>query len=134
MSRRSALIRLAAAYGRHQLWRRLRVTGRAAGGETTVLDTYRTDRLVPLLKGERERLPAMSTCINCGLCALAAKRMGAVRLPDLASAYLRPYPLLASAASDVAGPEPDWVAAAAACPVSVPLEEVAAMVRRLSTL
>ena len=41
MSRRSALIRLAAAYGRHQLRRRLRVTGRAAGGETTVLEESR---------------------------------------------------------------------------------------------
>lgn len=76
----------------------------------------------------------MSTCINCGLCALAAARMGAVRLPDLASAYLRPYPLLGSAASDLGGSEPDWVAAASACPVGVPLEEVAAMVRRLSGL
>lgn len=133
MSRRGALARLATAYATHQLRRRLPGT-REGGGEERFLNSYRPEHLVPLSGEERERLPAMSACINCGLCALAAGRLGAVRLPDLASAYLRPYPLLGSAESDLRGSEPDWRAAAAACPVGVPLEEVAAMVRRLSGL
>jgi hypothetical protein len=58
--------------------------------------------------------------------------MGKVRLPDLASSYMRLYARLGEAASDVDGDSPDLVAAAAACPVGVPLGEVAAIVRRLA--
>jgi hypothetical protein len=39
---------------------------------------------------------------------------------------------LGEAASDLEGDSPDLEAAAAACPVGVPLVEVAAMVRRLA--
>lgn len=133
MSRRGSLARLAAAYGVHQLRRRLRRPGPQA---ERLLDAYAADHLRPLEPVERERLPQMSRCINCGLCALAAGRLGTVRLPDLASGYLRPYPLLPCSASELAesAVDPDLAAAAAACPVGVPLEEVATMVRRLSTL
>lgn len=132
MSKRSALLRLAAAYGRHQVRRRL--PGRRAGAdaESALLEMYRADGIVPLTPEERERLPELSGCIGCGLCALAAGRLGATRLPDLASAYLRPYPLLTDASGDVEGSEPDLSAASAACPAGVPLEGVAAMVRRLA--
>lgn len=133
MSRTTALARLAAAYAGHQLRRRLPAR-RRGDGLAAVLATYRPDGLLPLTRQERERLPALSGCINCGLCALAAARLGGVRLPDLAGAYLRPYPLLREAASDLAGPGPDFAAASAACPVGVPLEEVAAMVRRLAEI
>jgi len=66
------------------------------------------------------------------VCALAAGRVGNVRLPDLASSYMRLYARLGEAASDVDGDSPDFEAAAAACPVGVPLGEVAAIVRRLA--
>lgn len=131
MSRLGSLARLAAAYGVHQVrrkvWRRP-----GAGGAERVLEIYAPDRLRPLTEAEREGLPAMSRCINCGICALVAGRLGGVRLPDLASGYLRHYPLLVDAAPDLEGDEPDLAAATAACPVGVPLAEVAAMVRRLN--
>jgi hypothetical protein len=46
---------------------------------------------------------------------------------------VRLYARLSEAFSDVSGDEPDLAAAAAVCPVGLPLEEVAAVVRRLST-
>ncbi len=82
---------------------------------------------------ERALLPAMSRCILCGACALAARRYGSVRPPDLAGGHLRSWDLLSKAGMDLAGERPDLVAAAAACPVGVPLPEVAAMVARLSS-
>jgi hypothetical protein len=132
MSRLGSLARLAAAYAVHQVRRRVLRRGRGGGGAERVLAVYASDRLRPLTPAEREQLPAMSGCINCGICALVAGRVGWVRLPDLASGYLRHYPLLADSGSDLEGEEGDLAAAAAACPVGVPLEEVAAMVRRLS--
>jgi hypothetical protein len=76
--------------------------------------------------------PQLTGCINCGLCALAAGRMGKTRLPDVASSYMRLYARLGAASSDIEGGDPDLEAAAAACPVGVPLAEVAAIVRRLT--
>ncbi|HZV53281.1 MAG TPA: hypothetical protein VFD49_26385 [Candidatus Dormibacteraeota bacterium] len=89
----------------------------------------------PLTPAERARLPAMSRCVSCGLCALIAGRAGRARLPDLASAYLRDPSRLGDIASDVAGEGPGATALAAAsavCPVGVPLDEVAVLVRRLA--
>ena len=76
--------------------------------------------------------PRLIGCINCGLCALAAGRLGKTRLPDLASSYVRLYARIGDAASDVDGDEPDFEAASAACPVGLPLADVAAVVRRLA--
>lgn len=129
MGRTDSLAKLALAYGVHLTRRRL-TPGRSH--LQTLLDTYAADGLKPLTAAEQERHPAMIGCINCGLCALAAGRMGRTRLPDLASSYLRLYARLGDASSDVAGDDPDVEAAAAACPVGVPLPEVAAMVRRLA--
>jgi hypothetical protein len=77
--------------------------------------------------------PRLIGCINCGLCALAAGRLGKIRLPDLASSYMRLYARLGDASLDVEGEEgPDLEAASAACPVGLPLADVAAVVRRLA--
>jgi hypothetical protein len=97
-----------------------------------LLETYAPDGIRALLPAERERHPHLVGCINCGLCALAAGRIGKTRLPDLASSYMRVYTRLGEASSDIEGIEPDLAAAASACPVGVPLEEVAAIVRRLA--
>lgn len=129
MGRADSLAKLAFAYGVHLTRRRL-TPGRSH--LHALLDTYAADGLKPLTAAEQERHPSMIGCINCGLCALAAGRMGRTRLPDLASSYLRLYARLGDASSDVAGDDPDVEAAAAACPVGVPLPEVAAMVRRLA--
>jgi heterodisulfide reductase subunit C len=130
MGRADSLAKLAFAYGIHQTRRRLR---RARPQLDDLLATYAGDGIDALEPAEQQRHPSLIGCINCGLCALAASRIGKTRLPDLASSYMRLYARLGEASSDVAGEEPDLVAAAAACPVGVPLEEVAAVVRRMAT-
>ena len=129
MSRTTAYARLAAAYARHQVARRVK---RRRPQLDRLLETYAPDRIRPLTADERAQLPAMSACILCGLCALAARRHGSVRLPDLASGRLRSLDLLQPAAADLEGEPADLEAAAAACPMGVPLPQVAAMVARLS--
>jgi hypothetical protein len=132
VGRRSSLVRLGWAYARHQLRRRFR--GPLPAHAQDVLNTYAEDRLQPLTLSERGQLPAISRCVNCGLCALVVKRVGGVRLADLPAAYLRDYTQLAAAATDLEGGDPGThalLSAAAVCPVSVPLAEVAAAVRRL---
>ena len=130
MARADSLAKLAFAYGVHQV--RRRVTRRRSQ-LSSLESTYADDGIRPLQEGERDRHPRLVTCINCGLCALAAGRVGKTRLPDLASSYMRLYARLGDAESDVAGDSPDLVAAAAVCPVGVPLDEVAAVVRRLTS-
>lgn len=129
MGRADSLVKLAWAYGVHQTRRRIT---RRRSELTDLLDTYAVDGIRALEPAERERHADMVGCINCGLCALAAGRMGRTRLPDLAASYMRLYARLGAASSDVEGDDPDLAAAAAACPVGVPLAEVAAIVRRLS--
>ena len=129
MARADSLAKLAWAYGLHLTRRRLT---RHRSQITTLLETYKPDGIRALLPEERERHPQLIGCLNCGLCALAAGRMGSVRLPDLASSYMRLYARLGEASSDLEGDSPDLERAAAACPVGVPLPEVAAIVRRLA--
>ena len=129
MARADSLAKLALAYGLHLARRRLR---RPRSQLSALLDTYASDGIRELEPFERERHPRLVTCINCGLCALAAGRVGKTRLPDLASSYMRLYARLGDASSDLAGDTPDLVAASAVCPVGLPLDEVAAAVRRLT--
>jgi ferredoxin len=100
-----------------------------------VAAAYGSGGLGALTPHERSRLPAMSRCIGCGVCALVIRRAGYTRLPDLASAYLRDAGVLPAAASDLRGGDPgaDALAAAAAvCPVGVPLDEVAVVIRKMA--
>jgi len=129
MARADSLARLALAYGVHLTRRRLT---RAQPQLEELVGAYAPDGLRPLTAAEQDRHPQLIGCINCGLCALAASRIGRTRLPDLASSYMRLYARLGDASSDVGGDTPDLAAAAAACPVGVPLEEVAAIVRRFA--
>jgi hypothetical protein len=129
MARADSLAKLAFAYGVHLTRRRLRGTRPQL---SALLEAYAPDGIRPLTPAERERHPRLVTCINCGLCALAAERIGKTRLPDLASSYMRLYARLAEVSSDVAGETPDLLAASAVCPVGLPLDEVAAVVRRLA--
>ncbi len=130
MARADSLVKLAFAYGVHLTRRRLT---RGRPQVRALLDTSSADGMRALDRSERERHPRLVTCINCGLCALAAGRLGKTRLPDLASSYMRLYSRLGEASSDVEGETPDLAAAAAVCPVGLPLEEVATVVRRLSS-
>ena len=129
MSRTDSLAKLAWAYGLHLARRRLTRTRSQLG---SLVEMYQPDGIRPLTPAERELHPRLIGCINCGLCALAAGRMGKTRLPDLASSYMRLYARLADASSDLEGDEADLEAASAACPVGLPLTEVAAVVRRLA--
>ena len=128
MGRTDSLAKLALAYGVHLPRRRI---APARSQLDKLRTTYAPDGLRPLLPDEQARHPQLIGCINCGLCALAAGRIGKARLPDLATSYVRLYARLGDASSDAEGDEPDWAAAAAACPVGVPLQEVAAIVRRV---
>ena len=129
MGRADSLVKLAWAYGLHQTRRRI-ARPRPQLGE--LLETYTPDGIRALTPAEQERHHELIGCINCGLCALAAGRIGKTRLPDVAASYMRLYASLGAASSDFEGDEPDIDAAAAACPVGVPLAEVVAIVRRLS--
>jgi hypothetical protein len=129
MGRTDSLAKLALAYGVHLARRRV-TRPRSQLGD--LYQTYEPDGIRALLPSERERHPHLVGCINCGLCALAAGRIGNTRLPDLASSYMRLYARLGDASSDNEGDLPDLEAAAAACPVGVPLAEVEAIVRRMT--
>ena len=129
MGRTDSLAKLALAYGVHLARRRL---ARSKSQLATMVETNKPDGIRPLTPLEREIHPRLIGCINCGLCALAAGRLGKTRLPDLASSYMRLYARLADASSDLEGDEADLEAASAACPVGLPLAEVAAVVRRLA--
>ena len=129
MGRTDSLAKLAWAYGLHLARRRLT---RPRPQLPALVEMYKPDGIRPMTPAERELHPRLIGCINCGLCALAAGRMGKTRLPDLASSYMRLYARLADASSDLEGDEADLEAASAACPVGLPLIEVAAVVRRLA--
>jgi hypothetical protein len=128
VGRADSLAKLAWAYGVHQARRRI---ARQRSELRELIDTYAPDRIRPLDASEQARHPELVGCINCGLCALAAGRIGKTRVPDLAVSYMRLYTGLGAASSDLDGDAPDLEAAAAACPVGVPLDEVAAIVRRM---
>ena len=129
MARTDSLAKLAWAYGLHLARRRLT---RPRSQLPALVKTYTPEGIRPLTPAEREMHPRLIGCINCGLCALAAGRMGKTRLPDLASSYMRLYARIGDAASDIEGDEPDFEAASGACPVGLPLADVATMVRRLA--
>src|SRR5213595_2258888 len=131
MARADSYAKLAWAYGLHLARRRL---GRGRPQLADLYQTYAADGIRALEPAERERHPHLVSCINCGLCALAAGRLGKTRLPDVASSYMRLYARLSEASSDLAGDggaAPDLAAAASVCPVGLPLDEVAAVVRRM---
>ena len=129
--RTAALARLAVAYARHQIRRTIRRA--PPRGVAEVRARYAADHYEHLTARERALFPEMSRCINCGVCALVAGRLGQTYVPDLATAYLRPLHLLPATAGDFDGPaSADLAEAAAACPVGVPLPAVAAIVRRLA--
>jgi len=129
VARADSLAKLAWAYGLHLARRRVR---RPRPQLRELLETYSPDGIRAITPAERERHPRLVTCINCGLCALAAGRIGTTRLPDLASTYMRLYARIGEASFDVAGDLPDLAAASAVCPVGLPLDEVAAVVRRMT--
>src|SRR3981081_4306433 len=98
VGRTDSLAKLAWAYGMHLTRRRLT---RPRSQLQDLFDTYAADGIRALEPSERVRHPDLVGCINCGLCALAARRIGKTRLPDLASSYMRLYSRLGAATSDL---------------------------------
>src|SRR6266568_5445122 len=76
VGRTDSLAKLALAYGAHLTRRRL---SPPRSQLQRLLDTYAPDGLRPLTADEQARHPKLIGCINCGLCALAAGRMGKTR-------------------------------------------------------
>src|SRR6267142_5507446 len=104
MARADSMAKLAWAYGLHLARRRLK---RPRSQLAALYATYAADGIRPITAADRARHPDLVGCINCGLCALAAGRLGKTRLPDLASSYMRLYARLADASSDLEGDEAD---------------------------
>ncbi len=129
MARADSLAKLAWAYGMHLARRRVR---RPRSQLADFLETYAPDGIRAVEVSVRENHPRLVGCINCGLCALAAGRVGKTRVPDLASSYMRLYARLEEVSSDLAGDEADLAIASSVCPVGLPLDEVAAAVRRMT--
>src|SRR5207237_10857575 len=120
MARADSLAKLALAYGVHLARRRLR---RPRSQLSALVATYASDGIRELEPSERERHPRLVTCINCGLCALAAGRIGTTRLHDLESSTMRIFARVGEASSDLMGYTPDIVAASVDCLVVDTLDE-----------
>ena len=129
MARADSLAKLAWAYGMHLARRRVQ---RPRSQLADLLETYAPDGIRAVEAPARDNHPRLVGCINCGLCAFAAGRVGKTRVPDLASSYVRLYARLEEVSSDLAGDETDLGIASSACPVGLPLDEVEAAVRRMT--
>jgi succinate dehydrogenase/fumarate reductase-like Fe-S protein len=129
VARADSLAKLAWAYGMHLARRRVRRPPSQLSG---LLAVYAPDGIRAVEPSARENHPRLIGCINCGLCALAAGRVGKTRVPDLASSYMRLYSRLDAVSSDLDGDETDLAIASSVCPVGLPLDEVAAAVRRMT--
>jgi hypothetical protein len=127
--RAGATVRLGIAYIGHLIRHGVFRTHLVEAG--TVAELYAPDHLTALTANERERLPQLSRCVNCGLCALAAGRVAGFRPGDLPIGYLRDYSLLPGTVLPASAREA-LAAAAATCPTGVDLPGVATMVVRLS--
>src|SRR5437899_10516062 len=108
MARADSLAKLALAYGVHLARRRLR---RPRSQLSALAATYASDGIRELEPLERERHPRLVTCINCGLCALAAGLIGKTRLPDLAYSHMLLIARVGEASVVLVVDPPDIVAA-----------------------
>jgi hypothetical protein len=121
----TALRRLAVLYARHTVRRSLHRLPQ--GGLARFEELYTADRITAITAPEREQMAAHGRCIGCGLCGFAAARAGYLRAERLPSQLTRSLPdLWTSRELDLAGV--DWEAAAAVCPVGVPLAEMSRFV------
>ncbi len=96
--------------------------------------SYAKDRLPPVTKAERRRLPTLGGCIACGLCdfagaAEAARSAAFHGVMDLALASSRSMPDYDAAARSFADVSDATLAEAEAiCPTRVPLRELRQLV------
>lgn len=123
--RANALRRLAVLYARHTVRRSLH---RAPDdGLARFEELYTPERITAITASEREQMTEHGRCISCGLCSFAAARAGYLRADRLPSQLTRSLPdLWTSRELDLEAV--DWTAAAAVCPVGVPLAEMSLFV------
>lgn len=136
--RTAAWLNLAYRFGRHVL---VRVPARpfTSGADLhRFLDAVLPEGYAPLLPAERALMPAAMRCINCGLCALACPELAA----EPASAWEETWTFVAGPSRSIdraalavagAGPCAGCDRCAAVCPTGVPIPQIAALVRRMST-
>ena len=121
-------------------WSLLKVASARLFGERSGLalfhDNYGPDRLPAVDPEERERMPAFSRCIACGLCDFGeAERMGASRgaYPGLMAVVLassRSMPDFDAAALALEHvPDEVLESKEAICPTGVPFRDLAAFIR-----
>lgn len=114
----------------------LRMPARAVGAlrdRERYLAAVRPEGFLPLLPEERAMFPATMRCVHCGLCALAS--------PDVRSPWDEAWTFVAgpsraldraravAASTGAAATDP---AAAAVCPMGVPIPHMAVTVARLA--
>jgi hypothetical protein len=114
----------------------VRMPSRALGAlhdRERFLDAVRPEGFLPLLPHERSDFPATMNCVHCGLCALAA--------PDASSAWQEAWTFVAGpsraldrapivhASTPASARDP---AAAAVCPMRVPIPRMAAVTDRMA--
>jgi hypothetical protein len=122
-----AYSRLAGLYARH-IARRAVPYRRRESGLDAFIALYTPDRLTPISPAERAALPEHGRCVGCGLCGMAAAPSGYARPERLPLQLTRHLPdLWATRDLDLDGV--DWAAAAAVCPMGVPLPAMRDLVR-----
>ncbi|HZS14127.1 MAG TPA: hypothetical protein VFC09_05975 [Candidatus Dormibacteraeota bacterium] len=124
-----SMVRLAGAYARHLAVHTAARRRPQADGLAAFAALYGRDRITPLTPQDREELPAHGLCVACGLCTFAAERAGHLRADRLPSQLTRSLPDL-WASRDLPYDAVDWQAAAAVCPMGVPLPQMRRFVAR----
>src|SRR2546430_16763217 len=100
MARAGSLAKLACACGVRLTRRRLT---RARPQLPALTATYAREGIRSLESSEGDRLRRLVTCINCGLCRVAANRVRKTRPPRRAARYMRLDARMGDACSDAEG-------------------------------
>jgi succinate dehydrogenase/fumarate reductase-like Fe-S protein len=132
-----AWLNLAWRFGRHVL---VRMPGRVVRGSADMqrfLDEVVPEGYTPMAAEDRELLPSVMNCINCGLCSLACPTLREAP----ASAWAGTWTFVAGPSRSIdraalvladATPCAACDDCAAVCPTGVPIPQLAGLVRRMA--
>jgi hypothetical protein len=128
-----AWLNLAYHFNKHILVRLPKRAFRGGDDAERFRDAVEPEGYVPLSPSERELMPRAMRCINCGLCAIAGSSGKPVSAWDEAWTFVAgPSRSIDRAHIVAAGlPSAALAQAAAVCPMRIPIEEIATMLRRL---